>query len=67
MTIKQLIDELSGLIDRGISENREAIYFYDDDAYTYQAAIDEVYADEDRVIISGELSQYGGDINKIQR
>lgn len=66
MTIRQLIDELSGLIDRGVSENREVIYFYDDDAYTYQAGIDEVYADEDRVIISGELSQYGSDINKIQ-
>ena len=41
MTIKQLIDELSGLIDRGVSGNREVIYFYDDDAYTYQAGIDE--------------------------
>lgn len=65
MTIRQLIDELSGLIERGVTENREVIYFYDD-AYTYQAGIDEVYADEDRVIISGELSQYGGDINGLQ-
>lgn len=67
MTIRQLIKELAEMVERGVPEDSEVIFYDDDDdILSYMARIDEVYADEDRVIISGELSQYGGDINKIQ-
>lgn len=66
MTIRQLIKELAEMVEQGVPEDSEVIFYDDDDILGYMARIDEVYADEDRVIISGELSQYGGDINKIQ-
>lgn len=66
MTIRQLIKELAEMVEQGVPEDSEAIFYDDDDILSYIARIDEVYAEEGKVIMSGDITTYCDDLNKIQ-
>ena len=66
MTIRQLIKELAEMIEQGVPEDSEVIFYDDDRILGYMARIDEVYAEEGKVIMSGDITTYCDDLNKIQ-
>lgn len=66
MTIRQLIKELAEMVEQGVPEDSEVIFYDDDDILGYMARIDEVYAEEGKTIMSGDITTYCGDINEIQ-
>ena len=66
MTLRQIIKELSEMVERGVPEDSEAIFYDDDRILGYIAQIDEVYAEEGKVILSGNITTYCDDVGKIQ-
>lgn len=66
MTLRQLIRELAEMVEQGVSDSSEVIYYDGDGIFGYLAKIDEVYAEEGKVIMSGDITTYCDDLNKIQ-